>query len=64
MNWEDPIVSEVRKVRESLSAKFDYDLAAIFADMRARQSSAGSRLVNLERERGKQAEAAERVKAG
>lgn len=45
MAWEDPIVAEVRKIREELSAKFNYDAAAIFADIRARQASAGERLV-------------------
>ena len=48
MNWEDPIVADVRQIREHLSAKFDFDLAAIFADIRARQSGAGERLVRLE----------------
>jgi hypothetical protein len=47
MNWEDPIVAEVRRIREELSAKFDFDLAAIFADIRARQASAGDRLIRL-----------------
>jgi hypothetical protein len=47
MAWEDPIVADVRRIREDLSAKFDFDLAAIFADLRARQSSAGDRLVRL-----------------
>jgi hypothetical protein len=48
MNWEDPIVAEVRRIREDLSAKFNFDLAAIFADIRARQVSAGDRLVRLQ----------------
>jgi hypothetical protein len=63
MSWEDPIVADVRKSRDSLSAKFNYDLAAIFADIRARQSSAGSRLVNLEGHKAEQRDAAEREKA-
>ena len=47
MTWEDPIVAEVRRIREELSAKFDFDLPAIFADIRARQTGAGDRLVRL-----------------
>ena len=47
MNWEDPIVAEVRQIREELSAKFDFDLVAIFADIRSRQVSAGDRLIRL-----------------
>jgi hypothetical protein len=51
MNWEDPIVAEVRRIREDLSAQFNFDVSAIFADIRARQASAGDRLVRLGRER-------------
>jgi hypothetical protein len=49
VNWEDPIVADVRRIREDLSAKFDFNLPAIFADIRARQSSAGDRLVRIRR---------------
>jgi len=51
MNWEDPIVAEVRRTRENVSAKFDFDVSAIFADLRARQTSAGNRLVRAKRAR-------------
>ena len=47
MNWEDPIVAEVRRIREDLSAKFNFDVSAIFADIRTRQASAGDRLIRL-----------------
>ena len=47
MPWEDPIVTDVRRTREALAARFDFDPHAIFADLRARQSSAGDRLVKL-----------------
>ena len=47
MNWEDPIVTEVRRIREDLSAKFNFDVSAIFADIRSRQASAGDRLIRL-----------------
>lgn len=43
--WEDPIVTEVRQVREQLSAQFDFDVGAIFADLRRRQAALGDRLV-------------------
>jgi hypothetical protein len=43
--WEDPIVTEVRRVREQLSAKFGFDVKAIFADIERRQLEAGARLV-------------------
>jgi hypothetical protein len=35
--WEDPIVAEVRRVRDQLSKEFNYDLHAIFEDLRKRQ---------------------------
>ena len=43
--WEDPIVAEVHRTREKLAAAFDFDLKAIFADLRSRQSALGARLV-------------------
>jgi hypothetical protein len=43
--WEDPIVQEVRREREKLSAKFNFDVGAIFEDLRKRQSTLGPRLV-------------------
>ena len=62
MNWDDPIVADVRRIRESLSAKFDFDVSAIFADLRARQTSAGARLVRAKRTReAEQQDAPERT---
>jgi len=49
MSWEDPIVADVRRTRENLSAKFNFDVSAIFADIRARQATAGDRLVRARR---------------
>ena len=46
---EDPIVSEVRQVREQLAGQFNFDVHEIFADLRKRQSSLGSRLVRRQR---------------
>ena len=37
----DPIISEIRAVRDAHAARFDYDLAAIFRDIRAMQESSG-----------------------
>lgn len=42
---DDPIVASVRKIREELAAAFGYDVHAIFADLRARESKLGDRLV-------------------
>jgi hypothetical protein len=43
--WEDPIVNEVRAVRDKLAARFNYDVDAIFDDLQKRQASFGDRLV-------------------
>lgn len=43
--WEDPIVAEVREIREKLAAQFGYDVKAIFADLRKRQGSQGGKLI-------------------
>ncbi len=54
----DPIVDEVHRIRESLAERFNFDVKAIFADMRAREAALGNRLVlpgaisNKHRERG------------
>ena len=43
--WEDPIVAEVHETRKKLAAQFNFDVKAIFADMRKRQASLGDRLI-------------------
>jgi len=54
---EDPIGAEVRRTREDLSARFDFEVKALFADLRNRQAALGGRLVS----RKKRAEAADAV---
>lgn len=44
--WEDPIVAEVHRIREQLAGQFNFDVKAMFADMRKRQTALGSRLVS------------------
>jgi len=39
--WEDPIVEEVHRIREKLAAQFNFDVKAIFADLRKRQATSG-----------------------
>ena len=43
--YEDPIVDEVRKRRERLAEKHNFDVRAIFEDLRKRQGAFGERLV-------------------
>jgi hypothetical protein len=42
----DPIVEEVRKVRESHAAKFNYDLSAICADLKKKEKDSGHLVVS------------------
>ena len=45
--WTDEIVEEVRKAREEYAAKFDYDLEAIYNDLKASESRAEGKIVSL-----------------
>ena len=40
----DPIISEVRAARDAHAARFDYDVAAIFRDIRAMQEESWARV--------------------
>lgn len=48
---EDPIVEEVRKGREAHAARFNYDLDAIFEDLKRREKEIGRELVTLQPKR-------------
>ena len=45
--WEDPIVAEIRKIRDEHAAKFNYDIAAICADYRRMQKESGHQYVTF-----------------
>ncbi len=45
--WEDPIVTEVRKVREQQAAQFNYDLQAIYAALKAAEQKSHRRKVTF-----------------
>ena len=42
----DPIVDEVRRVREAHAARFNYDLAAICADLKKKEKDSGHTVVS------------------
>jgi hypothetical protein len=50
--WEDPIVADVHRTREKLAAAYDFDVKAIFADLRKRQAALGGRLVPQKKRAG------------
>ncbi len=43
----DPIVEEVRAVRDAHAAQFDYDLDAIVLDLREQQKRSGREFISL-----------------
>jgi hypothetical protein len=45
--WKDPIVEEVRKIREKHAAKFHYDLDAICRDLKEQEQRNAKRAVSL-----------------
>lgn len=45
--WRDPIVEEVRKIREAHARKFNYDLQAIYRDIKEREKSSGREFNSL-----------------
>lgn len=55
--YDDPIVNEVRKTRERLAEELQFDVSAIFEDLRKREARLGTRLVSRQG-RGKTEEAA------
>ena len=42
--WTDEIVESTRKAREEYAARFDFDLEAIYADLKKQQERAGCSL--------------------
>jgi len=45
--WKDPIVEEVRKIREEHAARFGYDLKAIYDDLKETERRSGRKIVSL-----------------
>jgi len=50
--WTDEIVEEIRRIRDEYAKSFNYDLDAIFADLRKKQAESGREVVNLSRKPG------------
>ena len=44
---DDPIVEEVRRAREAYAAKFNYDLEAIFQDLKRQERESGRTFVSF-----------------
>lgn len=46
--WRDTIVDETRKAREEYAAKFEYDLVAIFLDLKEKEERNREKVVRLQ----------------
>ena len=46
MTWSDPIVDEVRRARDAYAARFNYDLRAIYRDLKAQEQRSGRKIVS------------------
>lgn len=47
---EDEIMQELRRVREEYAARFNYDLTAMYHDLKKREQEGGWKLVSFARE--------------
>jgi hypothetical protein len=45
--WVDKVVEEVRAVRDAHAARFDYDLDAIYQDLKKQEKKSIRQIVNL-----------------
>ena len=45
--WKDPVVEEVRRIRDAHAAKFGYDLRAIFEDLKRQEKECGHKVVSF-----------------
>ena len=50
MSWSDPIVDEVRRARDAYAARFNYDLRAIFRDLKEQEKRSGRKLASYAQE--------------
>lgn len=50
--WKDEIVEEIHQIREAYAKSLNYDLDAIFADLRKKEAESGRQVVSLSRKRG------------
>ncbi len=55
MAWQDPIVEEVRKARDAYAKQFNYDLDAIFHDLKAKERQSGQQVIPCPSKREKAA---------
>ena len=52
--WKDEIVEEVRRAREEYAARFNYDLEAIYQDIKKQEQQSAQKIVSLPSRQPKQ----------
>ena len=60
--WKDEIVEEIHQIREAYAKSLNYDLDAIFADLRKKEAESGREVVSLSRKGGRIARWSGRVR--
>jgi hypothetical protein len=60
--WKDEIVEEIHQIREQYAESFNYDLDAIFIDLRKKEAASGKEVVTLSRKVGLTARSSGRAK--
>lgn len=45
--WKDPVVEEVRAIRDEYASHFDYDIEAICRDLKEQEARGGREVVTL-----------------
>ena len=45
MGWQDPIVEEVRRARDAYAKRFNYNLDAIYHDLKAKERQSKQQVV-------------------
>ncbi|MBI4525727.1 MAG: hypothetical protein HY695_18170 [Deltaproteobacteria bacterium] len=45
--WQDPVVEEVRAIRDAYAMEFNYDLEAICRDLKEQEAKSGWEVVSL-----------------
>nr|VFJ73991.1 MAG: hypothetical protein BECKFW1821C_GA0114237_105620 [Candidatus Kentron sp. FW] len=45
--WKDPIIEEIHKIRDEHAARFNYDLEAIYQDLKRSEQESGRETVTF-----------------
>ncbi|MGH7966229.1 MAG: hypothetical protein ACRERD_31135 [Candidatus Binatia bacterium] len=45
--WKDPVVEEVRAIRDAYAKQFNYNLEAIYRDLKEQEAKSGWEMVSL-----------------